>query len=135
MKSGFLSKQVITTYDRVATPSPKVKGSDEIANLTRHFNKMQGKITKQMEQLYIENKRIKVLDRETKNFFNYATHEMKTPITAIKGYGELLEQGVVEEDKQKRIYSRLVMEADRIHNLIQNMLVIARGKEKIDQVA
>lgn len=113
----------------------EVKDSDEIANLTRHFNRMQSKITKQMEQLYIENKRIEELDRETKNFFNYATHEMKTPITAIKGYGELLEQGGVEEDKQRRIYSRIIMEADRIHNLVQNMLVIARGKEKIEQEA
>lgn len=113
----------------------KVKGSDEIASLARHFNSMQRKITKQMEQLYIENKRIEELDRKTKDFFNYATHEMKTPITAIKGYGELLEQGGVEEDKQRKIYLRIVMEADRIHNLIQNMLVIARGKEKVEQAA
>lgn len=111
-----------------------VAGSDEIANLAEHFNRMQDRITKQMEQLYIEKKRIGQLERETKDFFNYATHEMKTPITAIKGYGELLEQGKVEENTKGKIYSRIVLEADRIDNLIKNMLIVARGRENIEQV-
>lgn len=109
-------------------------GNDEIANLAEHFNRMQDRITKQMEQLYIEKKRIEQLERDTKDFFNYATHEMKTPITAIKGYGELLEQGGVEVITRRKIYSRIVLEADRIHNLIGNMLIVARGREKIEQV-
>jgi signal transduction histidine kinase len=111
-----------------------VRGNDEIANLTEHFNRMQGRITKQMEQLYIEKKRIEELERETKDFFNYATHEMKTPITAIKGYGELLDQGGIEEDKQRKIYSRIILEANRIYTLIGNMLIVARGMGKIEQV-
>jgi signal transduction histidine kinase len=94
---------------------------------------MQKKINKQMEQLYIEKKREEELDAETKNFFNYATHEMKTPITAIKGYGELLEQGAVEENLKNKMYSRIVLEANRIDNLVRNMLVIARGREIIEQ--
>ena len=116
------------------TTELSVGGSDEIANLAERFNRMQDRITKQMEQLYIEKKRIGQLERETKDFFNYATHEMKTPITAIKGYGELLEQGKVEENSKKKIYSRIVLEADRINNLIKNMLIIARGRENIEQV-
>lgn len=111
-----------------------VTSNDEIANLAEHFNRMQDRITKQMEQLYIEKKRIEQLERDTKDFFNYATHEMKTPITAIKGYGELLQQGGVEVNTQRKIYSRIVLEADRIHNLIGNMLIVARGREKIEQI-
>lgn len=111
-----------------------VVGDDEIASLSEHFNRMQDRITIQVDQLYIEKKRVEQLEKDTKDFFNYATHEMKTPITAIKGYGELLEQGGVEEDKQRKIYSRIVLEANRIYNLIQNMLVVARGKGKIEEV-
>lgn len=111
----------------------EIKGNDEISLLTKHFNLMQNKINKQMEQLYIEKKKEEELDAETKNFFNYATHEMKTPITAIKGYGELLEQGNVEENLRNKMYSRIVLEANRIDNLVRNMLVIARGKGRIEQ--
>gem|GEM_PF-1175203 len=110
----------------------ELKGNDEVANLTKHFNRMQHKIINQMEQLSIEKNRIELLEKNTNNFFNYATHEMKTPVTALKGYGELLEEGEIDEETQKKIYQRIRIEADRIHKLVQNMLIVASGKEKIN---
>jgi signal transduction histidine kinase len=108
-----------------------IKGSDEISKLAYYFNRMQEKIVHQIEDIYTEKKKIENLEKETKNFFNYATHEMKTPLTAIRGYGELLEQDKLEEDTTKRIAGRIVLESERMHTLVKNMLVVAKGKEQI----
>lgn len=108
-----------------------IKGHDEITMLAYYFNQMQEKIVNQIEDIYIEKKKIENLEIERKNFFNYATHEMKTPLTAIKGYGELLEQDKLDDETTKRIAKRIILESERMHTLVKNMLVVARGKEHI----
>ncbi|MGL4344665.1 MAG: histidine kinase dimerization/phospho-acceptor domain-containing protein [Cellulosilyticaceae bacterium] len=107
-----------------------IRGTDEIAQLAGYFNEMQHEIREQIETIVIEKEQIEILEKETKNFFNYATHEMKTPLTAIKGYGELLQENQLDVDTVSIMASRVVIEADRMHKLVENMLVVARGQEQ-----
>lgn len=60
-------------------------------------------------------------------FFANASHELKTPITSIRGYAELLEQGLVtDEETKKDMVRRIRTEADRMTALIQDLLAISR---------
>ena len=68
----------------------EAKSNDEVAIIIKHFNKMQDKIASQMEHLQEEKVKIEKLEQSTRNFFNYATHEMKTPITSITGYAQIV---------------------------------------------
>lgn len=107
----------------------EAKSNDEVAIIIKHFNKMQEKIASQMEHLQQEKAKIEKLEKSTRNFFNYATHEMKTPITSIAGYAQLLSQGKIDEETKNRAYERIITEANRMNKMVQNMLIIARGKE------
>lgn len=68
------------------------------------------------------------------NFFANASHELKTPITSIKGYSELLTSGIPYTDEQKNEFlMRIRKESDNITSLINDILSISRiesGKGK-----
>jgi signal transduction histidine kinase len=108
----------------------ETKSSDEVASLIHHFNRMQDQIEAQMECLQLEKKKIEQLEKSSRNFFNYATHEMKTPVTAIIGYTQLLQKGEMDKEVTERAHNRIIAESKRMHTMVQNMLVVARGKER-----
>lgn len=59
-------------------------------------------------------------------FFSNASHELKTPITSIRGYVELLENGVAaDEDMGKDFLSRIKKEAFRMTSLVDDILMIS----------
>lgn len=107
----------------------EAKTNDEVAILIHHFNKMQEQLSLQMEYLKLEKIKIEELEKSSRDFFNYATHEMKTPITSITGYAQLLKEGNMDKDTMERAHSRIIAESERMHRMVQNMLIIARGKE------
>nr|WP_206762710.1 ATP-binding protein [Mobilitalea sibirica] len=64
-------------------------------------------------------------------FFSNASHELKTPITSIQGYIELLENGLFTDEKMKKdFYSRIKKETSNMTNLINDILMISRLETK-----
>lgn len=53
-------------------------------------------------------------------------HDLKTPITAVRGYIELIERTGELNDKQKHFCERALMGLDRMENLITSVLDFAR---------
>lgn len=93
-----------------------VKAKDEIGQVTKSFNEM------------IEEK--KKLENISKNFFNNATHELKTPVTSIYGYVQILKEedlNNMDEEFKKRAVNRIMMECGKLKELIQKLLEISRG--------
>lgn len=61
------------------------------------------------------------------DFFSNASHELKTPITSIQGFAELLEAGIIRDPaKQQEYLSRIIAESKRMANLINDILMISR---------
>lgn len=70
-------------------------------------------------------------DRESENmrqeFFSNASHELKTPITSIQGYAELLTSGIkYSEDQREEFLQRIKTEAGNMTGLINDILTISR---------
>ncbi|TFG62023.1 MAG: HAMP domain-containing histidine kinase [Spirochaetales bacterium] len=60
-------------------------------------------------------------------FVNQVSHELKTPLTNIRLYAEMLESGVQEEDEKNRRYAAVVAaESRRLSRLIGNVLTFAK---------
>ncbi len=60
-------------------------------------------------------------------FFDSASHELKTPITSIKGFAELLCSDVqLPTAQQKEISSRILKETTRMSSLIGDIIMISR---------
>ncbi len=64
------------------------------------------------------------------DFFANAGHELKTPLTAISGFAELLENGLVQKDKRDYYISRILSEAQRMSTIISDILEISSLENK-----
>jgi signal transduction histidine kinase len=60
--------------------------------------------------------------RRTENFVASVTHELRTPITAVKMYGEMLRDGWVKKERQDEYLARIVSESNRLNGLVDRVL-------------
>ena len=68
-------------------------------------------------------------------FFSNASHELKTPLTSVRGYLELLENNLVADEKSKRDFlSRIKRETANMTSLINDILMISRLETKEAEV-
>ncbi len=68
-------------------------------------------------------------------FFSNASHELKTPITSIQGYAELLESGMIEDEAMKKDFAgRIRKEAVNMSGLISDILMISQLESKEAEV-
>ena len=67
-----------------------------------------------------------VLARQQQDFVSAVSHELKTPLTSIRMYGELLREGWAPADKRQAYYAYIHDESERLSRLIDNVLQLAR---------
>ena len=61
------------------------------------------------------------------NFVSAVSHELKTPLTAIRMYGEMLRDGVAtDEAKRRSYYETITDESERLSRLINNVLEFSK---------
>jgi len=69
----------------------------------------------------------KQLEKQKRDFFSNASHELKTPITSIIGFAEMLNKDMVKGEQEKaEIMSRIETEAKRMSDLIGDILTISK---------
>ena len=99
---------------------PDVKPNTEVGRLVSTLNTMLGRI----EESFAAR-----LESESKlrRFVADASHELRTPITAIRGFAELHRQGAVTgEEKTKELIGRIENESKRMGSLVEDLLLLAR---------
>ncbi len=66
------------------------------------------------------------LVNQQQDFVSAVSHELKTPLTSIRMYGEMLQAGWVDEYKRKSYYDFILDESERLTRLINNVLQLAK---------
>jgi signal transduction histidine kinase len=67
------------------------------------------------------------LVRLKSEFVSNVSHELKTPLTLIRMFGETLESGIVTDDRKRTEFSAVIRrESERLTHLINNVLDVAR---------
>ena len=75
-----------------------------------------------VERLRTQHTDILSAAKARQDFTANVSHELKTPLTAISGYAELLEGGMVGAEKQNHFYQEIRKNADRLLALINDIL-------------
>jgi two-component system, OmpR family, sensor kinase len=120
-------RRVAAASDVLATelhhePLP-VEGPRELASLAQSFNEMATQLAASRES--------------ERNFRLSVSHELKTPLTAIRGYAEGLAEGAFTSEDASRT---ILLEARRLERLVRDLLDLARmnrrefsvGSEPVD---
>jgi signal transduction histidine kinase len=72
-----------------------------------------------------------VFSQKRQDFVSAVTHELKTPLTSIRMYSEMLEDGwAKDEEKRGEYYRQISKESGRLSRLIENVLQLARLEKK-----
>jgi len=115
-------------------------------NEVMNFNiGLKDKIKKATERLNVANIdlqkaniELKKLDQTKSEFISIASHQLRTPLTAIKGYGSMLldgDFGELKDGKQIEAVRKMFISNNRLINLVENLLNISRiesGRLKFD---
>jgi signal transduction histidine kinase len=79
------------------------------------------------QRIQMANERLKELDKMKDEFVSLASHELRTPMTAIKSYTWMLMQNNMVQDVKAKEYLKHTYEAtDRLINLVNDMLNVSR---------
>jgi len=65
------------------------------------------------------------LARQQQDFVSAVSHELKTPLTSIRMYGEMLKEGWADPEKRQHYYEYIHDESERLTRLIANVLQLA----------
>jgi len=69
--------------------------------------------------------------RRKTSFVSNVSHELKTPLTTIRMYAELLDEGRIEETEKRHRYLRVIVsESQRLTRLVNNVLDFSRLEQK-----
>lgn len=131
---SILTGAVIEVGDGKYDFNIKIKSKDEVGVLAREFIKMKDKIMEQMKTIIFEREKVEKLERGRIEFFNNVTHELKTPLTSISGYAQMLISGMVKDEEfNKRAIERIFSESERLHTLVLKLIEVSKGNSFIKE--
>jgi two-component system phosphate regulon sensor histidine kinase PhoR len=70
--------------------------------------------------------RLKALEEMRREFVANVSHEIKTPVTSIKGFAETLLDGALGEPEEAERFSRIIVgQADRLNSIVEDLLALS----------
>lgn len=77
---------------------------------------------------------VKEVERLRREFTANVSHELKTPLTSISGYAEMIESGIAKEDDVKAFAGKIHREAGRLVTLIGDIIKLSQLEEEPTQI-
>lgn len=112
-----------------------IKPIDELGENLNNIDKLKtyDELKPLVEALKEQKKRQKALDRQKKQFTANVSHELKTPLTSIAGYAELIETGMAKEEDIKPFASVIRKQALRLVSLSEDIIQLSQLEEHDEQ--
>lgn len=102
---------------------PVLRSHDEISALAMSFNQMADRI----EQMFAAQQ---ASEQRARRFVSDASHELRTPITSLRGFTEVLIRGAKDDPATaQRVLGLMKNEAERMTKLVNDLLTLARLDE------
>jgi len=89
-----------------------VEGNDGVSELSSTFNYMASSLQQ--------------AQRRERDFLMSVGHDLRTPLTTIRGYAEALDAGVIEPTEFPRVADVLHRQTDRLSRLVEDLMLLAR---------
>lgn len=130
LAAGVVGK--VTRTEQVIENSSKEPRSFDVsvAGLPGHESMLGGVVT-----IFRDITREIEISRMKSEFVSQASHELRTPISSINAYAELLIDGEIDDDASRLEFSTIIKaEAERVARMVDNMLNISRIESGIQTI-
>lgn len=135
-----VSRQVTQdlSHDRVDTQVlaelADSKQKDEVGELSRNVSVMLETIGNQFKKMQKDQDRILELLDNRQTFYNNVTHELKTPLTTIQGYAQLMEaDDGQDKELTKNGLHHILEESSRLHKMVVQLLEMSDKSAFLDK--
>ncbi|HYC83375.1 MAG TPA: HAMP domain-containing sensor histidine kinase [Candidatus Paceibacterota bacterium] len=103
----------------------------------KQIEKLANKLAETTERLYVTNEHLEELNRQKTEFVSIASHQLRSPLTAIKGYASMMLEGSFGQlgDQTREATSRIFESSQKLVNVIEDFLNVTRielGKMKYE---
>ena len=98
---------------RAAIVAPEQQGTREIATLSQSFLDLAERLVDRTE--YVS------------SFAAHVSHELKSPVTAIRGSAELMRDAEMSREEQARFLNHIIADSDRLTALLERLRELARA--------
>ncbi|WP_152395525.1 sensor histidine kinase [Paenibacillus guangzhouensis] len=119
----FMTKRIIHPLMRLREELKKVRGR-KYAEV--ELVKATGEIGAVAETVYDLAQELDQYHRVQKQFFQNASHELKSPLMSIFGYAEGIRDGVFEGESMRRGLEIIMSEGNRVKKLVTEMTLLAK---------
>jgi len=124
--------QMKETAQRIAkgdfSKKVRIKSKDELGELAKSLNIMSDELQQKIENL-------KQMDKVRTDFVANVSHELKTPLTLIKGYIETLEDKAIDDKEKARKFVSIIKEhTARLENIISDLLTLSELELSRDSI-
>ncbi len=109
-----------------------IDSEDEIGQLAESINDLSGKLDSTLKELKASNAQLRdeielerSLDAMRKGFVANVSHELKTPISIIRGYAEGLKVGI-NSDNREKYCDTIIDESQRMNKLVLSLLNLSK---------
>ncbi len=107
---------------------------NEAGELSRNMGVMLETIGSQFEKMQKDRERILELLDNRQNFYNNVTHELKTPLTTIRGYAQLIEEdGGCDKELMEKGLRHIMQESARLHKMVVQLLEMSDKSGFLDK--
>ena len=91
---------------------------------------MYEELTPLLQGIDVQNREKEKAAEMRKEFSANVSHELKTPLTSISGYAEIMKNGLVRPEDMKGFSERIYNEASRLITLVEDIIKISKLDEK-----
>lgn len=102
-----------------------IRSNDEIGDLSQSINSLSQSLHSYIEQLQKDIEKEKQLESTRREFISGVSHELKTPLSVVKGCISILKDGVATH-KKDHYFDAMDKEVDKMNLLIEDMLELAK---------
>lgn len=104
----------------------QTRRSDEVGQLAGDMETMLSLLEEQFAAMKADKAHILELLKSRQDFYNNVTHELKTPLTVIQGYSELLVSAGEDPVLREKAVGHIRNESDRLYKMVLQLLEMAQ---------
>lgn len=127
----------VTKEDKISLPEVLkiLEESKENLIINKKLTETSNELKELSSQLKKANENLVLKDKQKDEFLDTVTHELRTPITAIRAASEILhDDDEIPDELKKQFLQNIITESDRLNRLIDKILDLEKfetGKQKI----